>query len=803
MVTTSTTIRFNKSKPAISRIYLTKKWLISHKKQARRQIKNQKVKKFIYIALSFGLFIISGISAMFLWYLQSITNQLPSPDKPFGSKNIASEIYDRNGTMLYRVFGDENRDPVKLDDVPPLLVWSFLAAEDIDFYQHIGVDFVGVGRCLIINIANSGVSCGGSTITQQLIKQTALTNERKIERKIKELILALQIEQIRSKEEILEMYLTVAPEGSNIYSVTSASKFYFGKELKQLNLAEMAILAAIPQNPSQLSPTKSANPEIARKELKIRQEYVLDQMLKYIDKINQEIGPNPDGTQALTMEMIDKARKVKVKYADPRFNIAAPHFVFYAEKLLQQRNYNNGEPFTLSDLETGGYKIWTTLDYDMQQIAEEQVKKGVESYGSRFGGENASLVALNPKNGEVLAMVGSKDYFGKPSPEGCTLGVDCKFEPNVNISDTLQSYGSSMKPMAYYLAMIKGLISPASQLADIPIKIGQYSPKNYEGGFTGIHDARWMLSQSRNIPAIYLVDQMGVDTFVKEMQKWGYTTLDNPNGYGPSIIVGGGDVKLIDHAQAYAVLANEGKYTKHEVILKIEDKFGNVIYQANPKSKKVADPRGVYLVNHILNGKYDGPGLSWDGRDVAGKTGTSEAQKETLFATYTPEIVVIGWLGNNNNASMRYGASGFTSARPWISEFLQRVGDKIPATAFVKPDGIGYSGGDYVISGIKVPNYKTTKEFLVCVDQPNRLARPIDIDMGKAMLIEFPYYLMPNPKMQAFLDAWINFKGTTYPTKYCNIDRTTPTPTPTPIITPFPTLPPTITPIVTPTLSPM
>lgn len=773
----------------------TKGWQKLQQKLKLNKSKKQKLRKFFYT--TGGIFLVIVLIGMIfvLSYVQSISEDLPSPEEPFGKKASASEIYDRNGKLLYRVFGDANQDSLEIEQVPPLLKWAFLAAEDVDFYKHPGVDSVALARCAIKNVINRAVACGGSTITQQLIKLTALTNEQSYERKIKEILLALQIERVRTKDEILEMYLTVAPEGSNIYGITTAANFYFGKELKDLNLAEMAIIASIPQDPTFLSPTVSANPDQAKERVKNRQMYVLDQMAKYIDQINKSIKEQNNLTEdPLTEDMIETARNFKLKYRDPIVEIKAPHFVFYAQKLLQERDYNNGIPFTLSQLETGGYKIYTTLDLDYQQIAEQQVKKGVSDFGSKFGGENAALVALNPKNGEILSMVGSKDYFAKATPEGCTQGVDCKFEPNVNITDTVQSPGSSMKPMVFYMSIINGLITPGSIMADVPIELGpggSYKPKNYEGGFTGLHSARWMLSQSRNIPAIMLVNQLGVDNFVKEMQKWGYDTLNNPAGYGPSIAVGGSDIKMIDHAEAYAVLANNGKYTRSEAILKILDKDNNEVYKYKAKSQQVADQRGVYLINDILNGKKGGPGDSWDGRDISGKTGTSEDQKETWFATYTPEIVTIGWLGNNNNTSMKYGASGFTSARPWIAEFVKLIGGSIPATPFTKPSGIGTKGvctadesnpngcdgfaGDLSIAGVAVPSYVQVSSALVCKDQKNRLAREIDIAMGLSVNKKFVYYKMIDPALQSFLDVWLKSKPeygvNGVPTKYCNINR--------------------------------
>lgn len=775
------------------RAYSNQSWLKKSKagKLAGKKKKkglNKKLKKVFYI---FALFLVVGFFVGLvgvLTYVQSLTEDLPSPNKPFGPKNSASEIYDRNGNLLYRLFADQNADPVNIEKVPELLKWSFLAAEDIDFYSHPGVDIPGVVRCGLRYFSSGNATCGASTVTQQLIKQTALTNERKIERKVKEIILALQIEQDRDKDEILEMYLTIAPEGSNVYGVTSASKFYFDKELDELNLAEMAIIASIPQDPSRLSPTKSANPEEAQKRVKVRQEYVLDQLEKNMKKINEEIEKSTGKKDMLTKEMIDEARSFELVYKEPKFEINAPHFVFFTQKLLQQRAYNNGEPFTLGELETQGLRIYTTLDSDYQQIAEEQVKKGVDTYGKQFGASNASLVTMDPKTGEILAMVGSYDYFGKESPEGCTVGLNCKFEPKVNIADTLQSYGSSMKSMVYYKAIMDKVIYPGSMLADIPIQIGNYTPKNYEGGFRGINSVRYHLVESRNIPTIILIESVGVDNFIKEMEKWGYTTFNNPQGYGPAIAIGGADIKLVEHAQAYGVLANQGKLTPYEVISKIEDRDGKIIYEHKPVSTQVADPRGVYLVNDMLNGVKKGPGVSWDGRDVAGKTGTSEGQRETLFATYTPEIVVVGWLGNNNNEGMKYGASGLTSAKPWVSEYLKRIGDSIPKTQFVRPEGIEFSyanctinekngcegiNGDLAITGFKVPAYVEYQEIQVCSDQTDHLARDIDIRVGKAVPLNGSKYTMPVKSLQKFLDKFLtgNDKYTVIPTEYCTTNR--------------------------------
>jgi membrane peptidoglycan carboxypeptidase len=348
---------------------------------------------------------------------------------------------------------------------------------------------------------------------------------------------------------------------------------------------------------------------------------------------------------------------------------------------------------------------------EMQKIAEEQVLRGADIYGKRYGADNAALVAKNPKTGEVLALAGSKSFYAEASPAGCNVGVNCKFEPQVNVATTLQSFGSTLKPMIYYEQIKNGVITPKTVIADVPINMDGYKPKNYEGGFVGYKSISYMLQQSRNIPAILLLQHFGVQNFLDDMKKWGYTTLDDPRGYGPSVAVGGADITLLEHMQGFGVLANNGSLVKNAYVLRIEDKDGNVIYEYKPEPVQVGDARAAYIVNQILNGKRGGPGVSFDGRDIAGKTGTSESQTETLFVTYTPEIVVVGWLGNNNNARMRGGTSGFNSARPWISEFVTRIGNRVPATPFERPEGVVVTkNGDMVILGVSDTNFLQRKQ---------------------------------------------------------------------------------------------
>ncbi len=757
---------------------------LSKKKKLIKILKHKKVKKAIHLTLAGGFVVLFFSIVFVLWYVQKISKDLPSPDAPFGAKDAASIIYDRNGVQLYKVYGNANRDTLELpnedalitDIVPEEVVWAFLAAEDIDFFEHPGFDVKSIIHCGLKNIAGKAM-CGGSTITQQLVKQTVLSSERRLERKVKELILALQVERRYTKDQILAMYLTVVPMGSNVYGVNTGARFYFGKDLKDLTIAEAAILASIPQNPSYYSPTLSIDPENSKKDLKARQNYVLDQMLKYKDKINKEVGDD----EFITEDVINEARQQEVKYIEPRIDIKAPHFVFYVQKLLQERGYNNGKPFTLADLETSGLKITTTLDYELQKTAEDIVKnKGVGVYGARYGAKNAALVTLRPSTGEVLAYVGSKDYYAKKD------GDD--FDPQVDILSSLQQPGSSAKPLTYYETFKEGILAPGSQLPDIPIQIGNYKPKNSDGRFNGMSTVRKHLVNSRNIPAIIALETIGVQKYVENANAFGYTTFKDPSLYGPSITLGAVDVKPIEHAQAFSVFANGGDFVEHEVILKIEDRYGNVIYEHKPQRKQVADPKAVFLLNDVLMGvpKSRPNVFNGDGRQVAAKTGTSENSMDTWYVMYSPEFVTIGWLGNNKNRPMRRGAFGSTSVKPWVQEYMSTILGYFPEKkAFIRPGGISYTqicsgegedkvcidGNDLVIEGKIPPTYIIKKKFVVCDDQPDHLAREIDISTGHAVEQEFLSYKMPVESLQKFVDEYLAGHGQAFPSEECTIER--------------------------------
>ncbi|MCA9378970.1 penicillin-binding protein [Candidatus Dojkabacteria bacterium] len=779
-----------------------------HKGKGMNPATRKKMKKVLL--LLGGLFLIAGAigGLWFFSYLQKLDSELPSVEDPFGSKEIASVIYDRNGVELYKLFDEYNRDPLNIDEIPNQVKWAFLAAEDIDFYTHQGFDPVAIIRCAVVNVRAGGVACGGSTITQQVVKITTDSSEQKIERKLKELLYAIKIEQAYTKDEILQLYLMVAPFGSNIYGLTAASEFYFGKEPKDLTIAEAAILASIVQSPYYLSPTQGPDLEkdgvvtTAAERVKERQEYVLGQLRAYKDKINAQNRVNLDDQEAddlFSDEIIDEALAQELNYRAPiATDKKAGHAVDYAIERLLSGNYRNGEePFLYQDLQTGGYHIYTTIDYDVQQIAESSTKAAVAAQGATYNFNNAAVITTQPSTGEIIAMSGSKDYYGESV--GCDAdGKNCLFDPQVNIMNTRQSPGSSTKPYGTYEAYSEGKLFYGSLLPDVPVDIGGgYTIKNWNGSYFGITDkttAGQMLRDSRNLPAIFVLETIGLQKFLDTMTAFGYTTYGDSTQFGPSVILGGADIYGIEHAQGYGVFANGGELVKSEIISRIEDRDGNVIYEHKPAPVKVADERAVYMLNEtLLNNAF----VSWDGRQVSAKSGTSEDNKDLWMVLYSPDFVTVAWSGNNNNAPTSLNSFGVTAVNPWVKAYMAQIGSSFPyfsgQTPFSRPGGIVGGGGcsgecigsfsglvsgsrlegvDYAVDNIR-------KKVRVCTDQPNKLARPIDEALGLAQDLVAVQYISPAPSYQQFIDKYLQDqanqgKGVPNggPTAYCDIDRT-------------------------------
>jgi 1A family penicillin-binding protein len=577
------------------------------------------------------------ITLIFVSILQSyfFVKELPSPYN-IGKVNypLSTHIYDRNNTLLYEIYREQNRTPVILRELPPYVAEATIAIEDKDFYKHQGVAvFSGMVRAVKEMIVNKNLQ-GGSTITQQLVKTALLNPERTISRKIKEVILAIWTEKIYSKEQILEMYFNQVPYGGSSYGIEEASKTYFGKKAKDLTIEEAALLAGLPQAPSLYSPY--INPEIALK----RRNDVLTSMK------NQGY---------ISEETKVKSQKSKLEVLPPKTTILAPHFVFYCKNQLE--NY-----YGIKTVEEGGLKVKTTLDYKIQEQAEKILKEELAKI-NYLNVTNGAILVTRPSTGEILAMVGSVDYFNQP------FGA-------FNVTTALRQPGSSIKPIMYSLALQKGFTA-ASILDDSPAVFNiagseSYRPVNYDNKFHGKVPLRYALANSYNIPAVRTLNNLGVDNFINFATKMGISTWNDKSRYGLSLTLGGGEVTMIDMAEAFGVLANQGYRMPINYFQKIEDNTGNTLREMTPFKIKEIDPAIAFIISDILSDNFArtfafGPGsaLEIPGYKVAVKTGTTNEKKDNWTIGYTPEFLVVVWVGNNDNTPMnQFLTSGITGAAP-------------------------------------------------------------------------------------------------------------------------------------------
>ncbi|MEP7162219.1 MAG: transglycosylase domain-containing protein [Candidatus Moraniibacteriota bacterium] len=601
-----------------------------------------------------GFLVVIGI---FLYFAKD----LPSPGDV--SKRFVAEstkIYDRTGAhLLYEVHGEEKRTVIPFKDMPDVVKYATISLEDQNFYHHFGIELRSILRALFKDLIQFEASQGGSTITQQLVKNTLLSQEKTLTRKIKEAILSLELETKYSKDEILEMYLNEIPYGSNAYGIEAASQTFFGKSAHELSLDEAALLAALPQATTYYSPYGSHTEALTG-----RQAYALKQMasLGYITDEQAEQAVNED-----------TLRKVK-----PQKDIfAAPHFVMYIKDYLQEK-------YSDQAVEQGGLKVVTTLDWDKQQIAEQAVREGAEK-NSRWKASNAALVAIDPKNGQILSLVGSKDYFGASEPVGCISGKNCVFEPNFNAALSSLQPGSSFKPYVYLTAFAQGYL-PETLLYDVETEFEtaegkSYKPQNYDGKFHGPLPMMKTLGGSLNIPAVKTLYLVGVNNAIETAKRLGITGLNDPGRLGLSLVLGGGEVKLLDHVAAYGTLATGG--IKHPVtaVLSIQDSKGNMLeqYQENP-GERVVDEKYIAMLDSIIANNDnrawvfgENSPLRFDNRPVAAKTGTTNEFRDGWTIGYTPSLAVGVWAGNNDNSPMVKGADGVNVAAPIWRAYLDKV----------------------------------------------------------------------------------------------------------------------------------
>jgi len=624
--------------------------------------------KTIFIGL-LALFVFGY--AGFLW----LTHDLPDPNRLIERQVPEStKIYDRSGqAILYEIHGAEKRTMISLRDVPDNLKNATISIEDKDFYKHGGFSLWAIFRTLVTDVL-FGKTAGGSTLTQQFIKNSVLTNEKTITRKIKEIILAYRLEKKFSKDEILQMYFNEIPYGSTAYGVEAASQKYFGKSARDLNLAEAAILAAIPQAPSRYSPY-GPNKDL----LLARQKYILDLMVKY---------------GYISKDQAEEAKNFKLVFKPQTDNITAPHFVMYVKEILADKY---GE----KTIEQGGLKIYTTLDLYKQKIAEEIINEKAASNEKQYQATNAALISIDPKNGQVLAMVGSRDYFNDD------------IDGQVNVTLQPRQPGSSFKPIVYTASFIKGY-TPETVLYDVVTNFSTdpakpYEPHNYDSKEHGPVTIRQALAGSLNIPAVKAIYLTGIDNVISLAQNFGYTTLDDKNRFGLSLVLGGGEVKLLEHTNAFGVFAREGVRHPVAVILKVEDKDGKILEEFKNQDEKVLDSAVARLTNSILSDNSarayvfgENNLLTLGSRPVAAKTGTTNDYRDAWTIGYTPSIVTGVWVGNNDNKEMKRGADGSVVAAPIWHDYMNKILGNTPIEYFNPPDN--KPTGKPVLDGVIDPD---------------------------------------------------------------------------------------------------
>lgn len=620
--------------------------------------------RFFFVLLL--LFIVGGL-AFFIYY----GKDLPRPEKFTERQFVQStKIYDRTGEiLLYDIHGEEKRTTIPLDQMPDHLKAAVIVTEDTNFYTHFGIDFRGILRAVLADFRVMKPVYGGSTIPQQLIRSTFLSTEKTAERKIREIILALELDRRYSKDQILEWYLNQVPFGSNAYGVEAASQTYFQKSASELSVEQAATLAALIRAPSYLSPYQN------KAELLARKDYVLDRMAK--------LG-------YLTQEDAERIKLEKLTFATPK-EVGAPYFTLQYVKGYLDNKY--GQEF----LREKGLQVYTSLNWELQSFAEEIVQYWVK-VNKNYNAHNVALVALDPKTGEILAMVGGADYFGDSYPEDCTPGVNCLFDPQFNVATLgLRQPGSAFKPFVYATAFKEGF-TPDTTVVDEETNFGiwgdeEYIPENYDGKFRGEVSLREALAQSVNVASVKVLLELAgpeIENSVTTARDLGITTLKPP--FGPSIVLGGWEVKLLDMVSAYGVFATEGFKTPPVAILKIEGIGGDIIEENKKTQKRVVSTQVARMINDVLSDNEArtplfGPfsPLYFPSFQVAAKTGTTQNYQDAWTIGYTPSIVVGVWVGNNDGSST-LKKPGVVLAGPIFHAFIKKVLEMYPKEEFTPPE---------------------------------------------------------------------------------------------------------------------
>ena len=576
---------------------------------------------------------------------------------PQMKSNQTTIIYDRTGQhILYEIHGEENRKVLDHSEIPDNIRLMTISVEDASFYHHFGIDPVSILRAMKVNFESGSMQQGASTITQQLARNVFLDRNKNITRKFMEMIMAIKLERKFTKDEILDFYLNQIPYGSNAYGIQAAAQTFFGKSAADLTLDESALLAALPKATSYYSPYGNH-----RVELRNRQKQVLFQAQK-----NNLISED-DLKKAISVDTLKKL-------IPPQTNVQAPHFVFYVKDLLESE-------YGATALEENGLRIYTTLDFDMQKKAEESVQAGVEK-NKKYKASNAAIVAMSPKTGEVLAMVGSKNFF------------DTSIDGQVNVAISPRQPGSAFKPIVYAKAFEKGY-QQETILFDQPTNFGpdgsgkDYVPNDYDGQFRGPVSMRQALAGSLNIPAVQTLYLAGINESIDFAHKLGITTLNDRNRYGLSLVLGGGEVKLVDLTDAFSTFAADGVHTEPIFIQKITDSQGRVLQENSTQSSRVMDAQVARKIDSILSDNSarapifgSNTPLAFKDRAVAAKTGTTQEFHDAWTVGFTPSLAVGVWTGNNDNSPLTSGADGVFVAAPIWRDFLNKELPRLPIETF-------------------------------------------------------------------------------------------------------------------------
>jgi 1A family penicillin-binding protein len=632
-------------------------------KKARRALKNHGLRNIFLFLFSCGV-LLTGI--ILIWVS---TFQIPSLDTIEARKiSQSTKIYDNTGkVLLFDVYQNTQRTIVPFNEISKYIKDATLSIEDKEFYTHHGIKPLSILRAVIVNTSSLSYSQGGSTITQQVVKNSILTGDKTPTRKLKELVLALKLEQMLSKDRIFDMYLNEIPYGGSLYGVEEASQAFFGKKSADVTVAEAAYLASLPQAPSYYSPYGTH-----KDQLDARKNVVLKEMLRD-GKISDVEYQN-----ALTekVNFLPKSDK----------GIKAPHFVMFVKEYLENK-------YGVDVIEQGGLKVTTTLNYDLQTKAEAIAKQYAEINEKSFNGTNDAFVAIDPKTGGILTMVGSRNYF------------DTKIDGNFNVTTAHRQPGSAFKPFAYAEAFIKGY-TPDTVLFDLPTQFSVkcpldnfttttdgvcYAPGNYDDKFRGPMTLREALAQSINVPSVKTLYLAGIKETIDLATSMGIKSLSDANMYGLTLVLGGGEVSLLDMTSAYGVFATEGIRSPYTSVLKVEDKNGKVLEEMSQKTSRVLDAEVARKISDILSDNvartplYGANSVVYFGdREVAVKTGTTNNYKDAWIIGYTPSVVVGTWAGNNDNTPMAKKVSGLIVAPMWRA-FVDEVLKTVPTETFIKP----------------------------------------------------------------------------------------------------------------------